>query len=84
VEEISPLDESDPTLMRAHISNVQVVGMPYTQLGDNEDEGRVLGVEFLLAALEACGVDNARIEVEGGHEVRGVGRWTGLAGDDGG
>lgn len=30
---------------------------------------QVLSVELLLAALEACGVDNARIEVEGGHEI---------------
>lgn len=30
---------------------------------------RVLGAESLLAALEACGVDNARIEMEGGNEV---------------
>jgi UDP-3-O-acyl-N-acetylglucosamine deacetylase len=30
---------------------------------------QVLNVELLLAALEACGVDNARIEVEGGHEI---------------
>lgn len=30
---IEPLDPSDPTLMRAHISNVKVVGMPYTQVG---------------------------------------------------
>lgn len=29
----------------------------------------VRGVEHLLAALEACGVDNCRIEVEGGAEV---------------
>ena len=29
----------------------------------------VTGVEQLLAALEACGVDNARIEIEGGSEV---------------
>eukprot|EP00803_Ostreobium_quekettii_P000538 evm.model.scf_2108.3 EVM.evm.TU.scf_2108.3 scf_2108:18090-20197(-) len=36
-------------------------------LGDGE--GTVGGVEHLLSALEACGVDNARIEVEGGPEV---------------
>ena len=28
-----------------------------------------MGAEALLAALEACGVDNARIELEGGSEV---------------
>ena len=26
-------------------------------------------MEHLLSALEACGVDNARIEIEGGPEV---------------
>ncbi len=30
---------------------------------------RVQGVEHLLSALEMLGVDNARIEIEGGHEV---------------
>ena len=30
---------------------------------------RVYGAEVLLSALEACGVDNARIEVEGGGEL---------------
>merc|ERR1711959_470620 len=29
----------------------------------------VSSVEHLLAALEACGVDNCRIELEGGREV---------------
>lgn len=32
-------------------------------------EAEVRGVEHLLAALEACGVDNCRIEIEGGREV---------------
>lgn len=45
-------------------------GVVPMQLGEDEEEGRVLGAQFLLAALEACGVDNARIEIEGGHEVR--------------
>ncbi|PKU85182.1 putative UDP-3-O-[3-hydroxymyristoyl] N-acetylglucosamine deacetylase 5 [Dendrobium catenatum] len=30
---------------------------------------RVRTVEHLLSALEACGVDNCRIEIEGGEEV---------------
>lgn len=30
---------------------------------------QVMSVELLLSALEACGVDNARIEIEGGHEI---------------
>ncbi|KAL3153399.1 hypothetical protein ABBQ38_011737 [Trebouxia sp. C0009 RCD-2024] len=38
-----------------------------TTLGEGED--RVQSVEHLLSALEACGVDNARIEIEGGPEV---------------
>ncbi|PSC74552.1 UDP-3-O-[3-hydroxymyristoyl] N-acetylglucosamine deacetylase 2 [Micractinium conductrix] len=29
----------------------------------------ILGAEHLLAALECCGVDNARIEIEGGNEL---------------
>ena len=29
----------------------------------------VSSVEHLLSALEACGIDNARIEVEGGFEI---------------
>lgn len=38
--------------------------------GGEEGEGQTLyGVESLLSALEALGVDNARIEVEGGWEV---------------
>lgn len=30
---------------------------------------QVMTVELLLSALEACGVDNARIELEGGNEI---------------
>jgi UDP-3-O-acyl-N-acetylglucosamine deacetylase len=30
---------------------------------------QVMNVELLLAALETCGVDNCRIEIEGGHEI---------------
>ncbi|GFR46224.1 hypothetical protein Agub_g7768, partial [Astrephomene gubernaculifera] len=33
------------------------------------DYFQVFGAETLLSALEACGVDNARIEIEGGAEV---------------
>eukprot|EP00879_Flechtneria_rotunda_P013901 GHRR01014518.1.p1 GENE.GHRR01014518.1~~GHRR01014518.1.p1 ORF type:complete len:330 (+),score=101.69 GHRR01014518.1:456-1445(+) len=51
----------------ANISSVRMLGLPYTQLG--EDDNRVMGVELLLAALEASGVDNARVEIEGGHEI---------------
>lgn len=29
----------------------------------------VAGVEHLLSALEGCGIDNARIEIEGGNEI---------------
>ena len=55
--------------MSASIESVSVVGMPYTQLGADGDAERVVSVEHLLAALEACGVDNARVEIEGGPEV---------------
>ena len=30
---------------------------------------RVQSVEHLLSALESCGVDNARVEIEGGDEI---------------
>ena len=30
---------------------------------------RIQGVQSLLSALEACGIDNARIEIEGGCEL---------------
>ncbi|KAK9820752.1 hypothetical protein WJX74_011056 [Apatococcus lobatus] len=39
----------------------------YTQLGSGDD--RIQGVQSLLSALEACGIDNARIEIEGGCEL---------------
>lgn len=34
-----------------------------------QGERAIWGVEHLLAALESCGVDNARIEIEGGREL---------------
>jgi len=59
----------------AHIDSVvceqgymQVLGgRPGEQVYDREST--VVGAEQLLAALEACGVDNARIEIEGGFEI---------------
>lgn len=66
-EEIEQLDPSDPSLVRATIGSVRQPDYPFTQLG--EGDNRVISVELLLAALEASGVDNARIEIEGGHEI---------------
>ncbi|KAF8058327.1 lpxC [Scenedesmus sp. PABB004] len=66
-EDIVALDPTDPTLVRAAVGSVATTDLPYTQLG--EGDTRVMTVELLLAALEASGVDNARIEIEGGHEV---------------
>lgn len=44
---------------------------PDTDYSLSLDNGtwRVESVELLLSALEACGVDNARIEIEGGDEI---------------
>ncbi|KAK9847002.1 hypothetical protein WJX84_008281 [Apatococcus fuscideae] len=39
----------------------------YTQLSSGDD--RIQGVQSILSALEACGIDNARIEIEGGCEL---------------
>lgn len=66
-EEVVPLDPNDPTVVTAAINNVVHIDLPYTQLSDGDT--RVMNVELLLSALEACGVDNARIEIEGGHEI---------------
>lgn len=54
-------------VVEASISEVAASSPVTTYLG--EGERMVVGVEALLSALEACGVDNARIEVEGGREM---------------
>ncbi len=41
----------------------------YTKTTAHPQQHRIIGAEALLAALEAYGVDNARIEIEGGSEV---------------
>merc|ERR1712224_432901 len=43
------------------------MGVHYTAVEKNGFT--VIGIEHLLAALQACGVDNCRIEMEGGREV---------------
>lgn len=63
-----PLHRSeDEDYILCNIDNV-LTSSPYaTTLG--ELELSLTSVEALLSALEACGVDNCRIEVEGGREV---------------
>lgn len=59
--------ESEPYVI-ASIDNVKKDKNKYnTTLIQNDLE--IESVEHLLAALEACGVDNARIEIENGNEV---------------
>lgn len=66
-EPIKPRSEEEDNII-ANIDNVNTSDHPYcTTLG--EGEKRVQSVEHLLSALEACGIDNARIEIEGGPEV---------------
>lgn len=49
-------------------SIVEEENNPFFQvLGKGENQ--ICGAEHLLSALEACGVDNARIEIEGGQEI---------------
>lgn len=52
------------TRLPAHVSNLQQGPRWCSVLRVGTFE--ILGAEQLLAALECCGVDNARIEVEGG------------------
>ncbi|KAI3434519.1 hypothetical protein D9Q98_002592 [Chlorella vulgaris] len=53
--------------MQAHVSNLQPGHEWCTVLAQGDEA--IWGAEHLLAALECCGVDNARIEIEGGQEV---------------
>jgi UDP-3-O-acyl-N-acetylglucosamine deacetylase len=50
--------------LQAHVSNMKRGYEHCTVLAQGTTV--VQGVEHLLAALECCGVDNARIEIEGG------------------
>ena len=62
-----PHRSEDEDYILCNIDNV-LTSSPYaTTLG--ELELSLTSVEALLSALEACGVDNCRIEVEGGREV---------------
>lgn len=66
-EAIRPRSEEEDYVI-ASIDNVNTSDHPYcTNLGQGKN--MVQSVEHLLSALEACGVDNARIEIEGGPEV---------------
>ncbi len=51
--------------MPAHVSSLMQQGPNCTSVLEQGGFG-VWGAEHLLAALECCGVDNARIEIEGG------------------
>lgn len=60
--------EDGEVTVSATLDNVDGEGdVLYTSLGSGDD--RVQGVEHLLAALEALGVECCRIEIEGGPEV---------------
>eukprot|EP00198_Chlamydomonas_reinhardtii_P008805 XP_001698142.1 predicted protein [Chlamydomonas reinhardtii] len=61
-----PRGEDEP-YVEAALANITEPNPFTTALAKGDVE--VLGVEALLSALEACGVDNARIEIEGGAEV---------------
>lgn len=66
-EEIVPIDEANEPVLRANLDAVVEKPRLSTTLGTGL--GALSTVEHLLSALEACGVDNARIEFEGGPEV---------------
>lgn len=70
-EEIVPKDPQNEPTLDAIIENA-VTGSPYASLlgTDMEDANMLCSVELLLGALEALHIDNARIEIEGGNEVR--------------
>ncbi|KAG2451879.1 hypothetical protein HYH02_003654 [Chlamydomonas schloesseri] len=61
-----PRGEDEPYVLAA-AANITEPNPFTTALAQGEVQ--VMGVEALLSALEACGVDNARIEIEGGIEV---------------
>lgn len=65
-EDIQPRGAGDRVL-EAHVDNVHGDQGLCTGLGTGDNA--VVTIELLLSALEACGVDNARIEIEGGLEV---------------
>lgn len=59
---IAGLDEDR---LQADVNNVQEGYRQCCVLARGDH--RVWGAEHLLAALEACGIHDARIEIEGGH-----------------
>lgn len=61
--------EEGEEVIEGEIGNAEVYGETTTLLRSASGNGYVMSPEALLSALEACGVDNARIEVEGGSEV---------------
>ncbi|KAL4433595.1 hypothetical protein ABPG75_000036 [Micractinium tetrahymenae] len=67
-EEEPAMGQPGEARVPATVSSLRQQGHSCTsvlQQGDAE----VWGAEHLLAALECCGIDNARIEIEGGKEV---------------
>ena len=58
------LGESGEERLLAHVTNLKHGHRCCTVLA--RGDACIWGAEHLLAALEACGVDNARIEIEGG------------------
>ncbi|KAF5842420.1 hypothetical protein DUNSADRAFT_7403 [Dunaliella salina] len=62
---------SDEEVVPAHINSVPSTPQAVVlSVGDEVSEpGAIIGAELLLATLECCGVDNARIEIEGGREM---------------
>lgn len=66
-EAVKPRSE-DEEYVPAHIDHLSS-GDNFFSVSLGEGRNKVVSVEHLLSALEACGVDNARIEIEGGPEV---------------
>ena len=60
---------ADEDIVEADIGRAEVYGETTTLLRSASGNSYIMSPEALLSALEACGVDNARIEVEGGSEV---------------
>jgi len=60
---------ADEEVVEADIGRAEVYGETTTLLRSASGNSYIMSPEALLSALEACGVDNARIEVEGGSEV---------------
>eukprot|EP00210_Caulerpa_lentillifera_P002221 g2134.t1 len=59
-------------IIPARLDSVKETSNPHHTVLENFNGEQVESVEYLLAALEACGVDNARIEVEGNGEIPSI------------